>query len=144
MPKKKSERRFALIEKEILTSKAWIMLTHSERVIYVHLKGEYRGYDSDKLQLPYLHHMKQIMGRQCFYSGIRRLEEVGFIDCVSVGQKTKFEKGCPRTPANTYRLSGRWRIHGQSLSEYQAKRNARMQGNLFGEYCGRQEDETEP
>lgn len=144
MTKQKTKRRFALIEKEILYSKAWTMLTHSERVIYIHLKGEFTGINADDLRLPYLKKMKKIMAKRIFYHGIRHLERVGFIDCLSVGQKTRFINGCPKTPENVYKLSGRWRIHGKGLEEYVTEKVNSIQRGLFAEYCMRQEDETEP
>jgi hypothetical protein len=144
MPKQKTKRRFALVEKEILYSKAWTMLTHSERVIYLHLKGEFTGINDNNLRLPYLKKMKEIMGRKCFYSGIKHLDEIGFIDCLSAGQKTKFVNGCPKTPESVYKLSERWRIYGKSPNEHVRDKTNGTQSSLFNEYCGRIEDETEP
>jgi hypothetical protein len=145
MIKQKSKRRFAQIEYEILYSKAWEMLSHAQRVIYLHLKGEFRGINENELRLPYLLKMKRIVkNKNCFYSGMRRLEELGFIDCVSFGQKTKFINGCLKTPASIYKLSGRWRIYGKSIDQYTSEKSKRIQGDLFDRNCERQEDETEP
>jgi len=145
MPKKKALRKFAYVECEILESKAWLMLTHAQRVIYLHLKGEFRGMNGDNLELPYLSKMKGIVkSKPCFYSGMRRLEELGFIDRASGSQKVKFINGCPKTPKTIYKLSGRWRIHGKDVEEYGQERSEAIQTNLFGEYHERQENETEP
>lgn len=144
MPKQKAIRKFAYVEYEMLYSRAWEMLSHAQRVIYLHLKGEFRGMNGDNLQLPYLRKMEKIVkNRTCFYSGIRRLEDLGFIDCSSPGQK-KFEKGCLKTPPNIYKLSGRWRIHGKSVNQCHSEALERGQTNLFNQFHERQENETEP
>jgi len=142
--KEKVKRKFALVEKEILYSKAWAKLKHSERVIYLHLKGQFTGMNGDRLQLPYLKYMKEIMSRDTFYNGIKKLDEIGFIDCVSNGQKTRFINGNIKTPINIYKLSGRWRIFGLDHAENYQKKINHIQGDLFDDYCARQEDETEP
>lgn len=124
MPKQKSIRKFAMVEKEILYSNAWTELTHSARVVYFHLKGEFTGKNGDCLKLPYLEprkgfgplRMKDVMSRAAFYEGIAKLEEIGFIDRMSPGRKTKFKRGDPKTPARAYiRFLG---VGGYTAAEY--------------------------
>jgi hypothetical protein len=141
MPKQKAKRKFALVEKEILYSKAWTKLTHSERVIYFHLKGEYNGMNSDKLILPYSD-MKEIMGGACFWRGIKKLEDVGFIDIVSRGCLPHFKEGRLKSKPNVYKISGRWRMNEKSVEEYAKDKSERIHRGLHREYCTRQEDET--
>ncbi len=141
MPKQKTKRKFALIEKEILYSKAWTMLTHSERVIYVHLKGEFNGTNSDSLKLPYSD-MKKIIGAACFWRGIKGLEERGFIDVVSRGCIPSIKDGRLKSKPNVYKISGRWRMNEKSIEEYANEKSGRIQRSLHNEYCERQEDET--
>ena len=152
MAKRKSKRKFAMVEKEILYSQAWMLLTHSARVVYFHLKGEFTGLNSDSLVLPYLQarkgfgplSMKDVISRVAFYEGMKNLEEIGFIDRISPGQKTRFEKGQSKTPESVYKLSNRWRIHGLNLQEHARLNADKIQEGLFDQYSMRQEDETEP
>jgi hypothetical protein len=110
MPKKRTTKKFALIEKEILYSQSWAMLTDSARVIYVHLKGEFNGSNGDSLKLPFSQ-MKKIMSNATYWRGIKLLDEMGFIEVKEHG-------GLERHP-NVYRLSGSWRLKGKTLTEYQ-------------------------
>jgi hypothetical protein len=144
MPKQKAKRRFALVEKEILYSKAWAMLTNSERVLYLHLKGEFDGTNSDRLILPACR-MKGIISPASFWRGIERLEEIGFIEIVFRSGKPRFMKGCPnpKNDPNVYKVSGRWRLREKSVEEYRREKTEREQRKLHQDYCERQEDETQ-
>jgi hypothetical protein len=137
MPKKKTIERFALIEKEKLYSLTWKSLTDSARVIFLHLKGEYNGSNSDKLKLPYSQ-MKDIVSNATYWRGIKQLDNVGLIDIVYHGGRPCFKEGRERREANIYKLSERWRIKEKSIQEYQKEFQGRWQRKLYREYVERQ------
>ncbi len=122
MPKQKTIRKFALVEKEILYSQAWANLTDSAKVIYLHLKGEFNGSNGDKLKLPYSQ-MRKIMSNATFWRGIKSLNEVGFIDIVTHG-------GLEKNP-NVYGISGRWRLSEKSLADYQEEFKQKQERTLY-------------
>ena len=122
MPKKKTIRKFALVEKEILYSQSWSNLTDSAKVIYLHLKGEFNGSNGDKLKLPYSQ-MRKIMSNATYWRGIKSLDEVGFIDIVTHG-------GLEKNP-NVYRISGRWRLREKTLADYQEEFKQKQERMLY-------------
>ena len=122
MPKKKTFRRFALVEKEILYSKSWTKLTDSAKVVYLHLKGEFNGSNRDNLKLPYSQ-MRKIMSNATFWRGIKLLEKVGFIDIVTHG-------GLEKNP-NVYKISERWRLNEKTLQEYQEEFKQKQERRLY-------------
>lgn len=143
MPKQKTVRRFALIEKEILYSKSWASLTNAERVIFVHLRGEFNGMNKESLKLPYSQ-MRGIVSHASFWRGIKGLEDAGLIDVVFRGGRPSFKDGRPKSEMNVYRLSERWRLTEKSLAEYAKEKSNRFLKKLHSDYCERlAEDESQ-
>ena len=140
MRKKKLTRRFAQVERDILHSAAWKKPTHAARVVYLHLRGEFNGHNRDSLKLPYSGTIKDIMTHGAFLSGISQLDEFGFIDVVRRGGRPSLKDGRPKSEANIYKLSDRWRIYGGSISEFKEEHSNRVARQLHQEYCQRQEE----
>jgi hypothetical protein len=143
MPKHKIIRKFGFVEKEILYSLSWKKLTNGERVIYLHLKGEFNGTNADRLILPFTQ-MRGIVGNASFWRGITKLEEVGFIDVVHRGGKPCIKEGRLKSEKNVYKISGRWRINEKSIQEYKEENTDRVKRKLQNEYSRRMEDEAVP
>jgi len=124
MPKKRTRRRFAIIEKEILYSESWARISQSAKVIYVHLKGEFNGSNRHSLKLPYSQ-MKKNMSNATFWRGINLLEKLGFIDRVAKG-------GLEKNP-NVYGLSERWRLGEKTFQEHQEEFKQRQERKEYTE-----------
>lgn len=145
MPKKRTYRKFALVEREILYSKSWKKLTSCEKVIYVHLKGEFDGTNKENLKLPYSQ-MRGIVSNASFWRGIKALEDVGFIDVIFRGGRPvrKGLDGRLKSELNIYKVSDRWRLHEKTIDEYVKEKSDRLQRKLHSDYCERLgEDESE-
>lgn len=122
--KMKLHKRFAMVDKEILYSSSWAELPYSAMVVYVHLKGEFVGYNKKELKLPYSQ-MKGIMSSATFWRAINMLEKIGFIDRIQRG-------GLEKNP-NVYALSDRWRLREKSMQEYQEEFRQRAERNRYME-----------
>jgi hypothetical protein len=134
MPRKKTIRRFALVEKEILYSRSWASLSDSAKVIYVHLKGEYNGSNEDNLKLPYST-MKNIVSNATYWRGIKSLEEAGFIDIVFHGGiPERGLDGYEKKKPNIYKISNRWRLKEQTLQEHQKHFEERKKQREYREF----------
>jgi len=133
MPKKKTVRRFALVEKEILYSRSWATLTDSAKVVYLHLKGEFDGSNGDRLKLPYSQ-MKAIMGNATYWRGIKSLEQAGFIDVVFHGGiPERGLDGYEKKKPNIYKISAGWRLKEKTLQEYQNEFDAKKKRRAYRE-----------
>ena len=97
--------------------------------------------NSDRLILPY-HKVKGVIGKASFLRGIKKLEQIGFVDIVSRGCLPSFKDGRPKSEPNVYKLSGRWRMGEKIIEEYAKEKSEKIQKALYHEYCERQEDET--
>ncbi len=88
---------FVMGRKAMLRSQEWKALTNSERVVWIHLKADFRGHNADSLRLSYIS-LKGIMAPATVSKAFKGLEKKGWIEKTKHGGLFRYH--C------TYRLTG--------------------------------------
>lgn len=70
---------FVMVQKAMLRSPEWKALTNSERVVWIHVKADFRGHNADKLCLSYAS-MKGVMAPATISKAFKGLEAKGWIE----------------------------------------------------------------
>ncbi len=86
-----------MVQKAILRSPEWKALSNSERVLWIHLKADFRGHNAEKLCLSYVS-LKGMMAPATISKAFKGLETKGWIEKTKLGGLHRYY--C------TYKLTG--------------------------------------
>lgn len=88
-----------MVQKAMLRSPEWKALSNSEKVLWIHLKADFRGHNADKLCLSYIA-LKGIMAPATISKAFKGLETKGWIEKTKHGGFYRYR--CK------YKLRGPW------------------------------------
>ena len=73
-----------MLEKSVLKSPAWKALTHTEKIVYIHLKANYNGSNNGDIPFKYLE-MEGIMATATIWKSLKGLIDKGWIEKIRYG-----------------------------------------------------------
>lgn len=121
MGRDKGQRRnppFVAVKKDMLRSQAWLALSSSAKVAWLHIALDQRSRDDQHLRLPYSQ-AEQLMDRKTFRKAVKELIEKRFIIITKLGGLRGAGDG--ESDCNEYGLTSGWRDWHQPEEKLQKK-----------------------